>query len=67
MSGNPESAKRAAATMRKKYGEDYFKTQGAKGGMADHRLPGGFGSDKVGTDGLTGRERAKVVRLKKEG
>lgn len=64
MSGNPESAKKAAETMRQKYGADYFSKTGKKGGTAEHKLPGGFGSDKIGTDGLTGKERAKVVRLK---
>ena len=47
----------------KKYGPDFYKRIGAKGG-ANGKGPGykgGFASNEVGEDGLTGRERAKLA------
>ena len=47
----------------KKYGPDFYKRIGARGG-ANGKGPGykgGFASDEVGEDGLTGRERAKLA------
>jgi hypothetical protein len=55
--GTSSSAKKAALTKKQKYGEDYFKVMGSK----SKTKTGGFASLKVGTDGLTGRERAKLV------
>ena len=49
-----------------KYGPDFYKRIGAKGG-ANGKGPGykgGFASDEVGEDGLTGRERAKLAGAK---
>ena len=65
MAQTKEGAKKAQATMRAKYGEKYhtfYQTIGSIGGRRSKR--GGFASDKVGKDGLTGRERASVVGKK---
>lgn len=46
-----------------KYGPDFYKKIGAKGG-ANGKGPGykgGFASDEVGEDGLTGKQRAKLA------
>lgn len=46
-----------------KYGPDFYKRIGAKGG-ANGKGPGykgGFASDEVGEDGLTGKQRAKLA------
>lgn len=59
MPGSKEGGARAAATMKKKYGEDFYKNIGKLGGAASST--GGFGSDKPGSDGLTGKERAALV------
>lgn len=50
----------------KKYGPDFYKRIGARGG-SNGKGPGykgGFASDEVGEDGLTGRERAKLAGAK---
>lgn len=47
----------------KKYGPDFYKRIGARGG-ANGKGPGykgGFASNEVGEDGLTGRQRAKLA------
>ena len=59
MSGTVAGGKKAAITNMKKQGADFYKRIGKKGGMNGHT--GGFASDKVGRDGLTGYERAKKV------
>lgn len=48
-------------TMKERYGNpsEYMKTVGAKGGRNSNN--GGFASEKVGSDGLTGQQRAKLV------
>lgn len=46
-----------------KYGPDFYKRIGAKGG-SNGKGPGykgGFASDEVGEDGLTGKQRAKLA------
>ena len=58
MSGTKEGGQKAHATNIKRDPEFYGrigKIGGSKSGT------GGFGSDKVGKDGLTGKERARVV------
>ena len=42
--------------MANKYGENWGSKFASKAGKAS--TPGGFGTDKVGKDGLTGKERA---------
>ena len=57
MSGTLAGGKAAAETNKKKFGSDFYKQIGALGGRKGRT--GGFASSFVGTDGLTGRERAK--------
>lgn len=58
MAGTKEGAARAAATMKAKYGSDYYQQIGAKGGK--NGRTGGFAAVEAGVDGLTGRERARM-------
>src|SRR4051812_36488795 len=58
MAGTKAGGQAAAATNKKKYGEDFYKVLGAKGGKKGRT--GGFASTEVGADGLTGRERARI-------
>lgn len=57
MAGTREGGKKAALTNKKKYGKNFYVNIGRKGGTNGHN--GGFASEKVGRDGLTGSERAK--------
>lgn len=59
MSGTIEGGQKAAAKNREKYGDDYYSRIGHKGGSKSRG--GGFASNKVGKDGLTGPERAKLA------
>jgi len=64
MPGTQAGWLKAKATMIKKYGSeeayrDFCKEVGRKGGLASNN--GGFASWKVGNDGLTGRQRARVA------
>lgn len=62
MSGRPEGGLKAAKTIRQNFGENFWKEIGAKGGKKSRN--GGFGSQKVGADGLTGKERAAIAGKK---
>lgn len=62
MSGSVEGGKKAAKTNKERNGEDFYARIGSKGGQKS--CNGGFASDKVGKDGLTGRERARLVGAK---
>lgn len=57
MAGTKMGGQKAAATNKAKYGRDFYASIGAKGGVKGKT--GGFASNKVGDDGLTGRERAR--------
>lgn len=59
MSGTLAGGRKAAKTNKMRHGDDFYKRIGSKGGS--HSCNGGFASEKVGKDGLTGRERAKLV------
>ena len=59
MSGTRNGGLKAAATNKSRHGAEYYAKIGAMGGKAG--TTGGFASDLVGKDGLTGRERAKKV------
>lgn len=61
MSGTPEGARKARETKLSKYGADHFKVVAAKGGSAPHSEPTGYGSNRIGKDGLTGRQRLKKL------
>lgn len=62
MSGTKAGGLKAAMTNKKKYGEDFYSRMGKLGGQLGHT--GGFASEKVGDDGLTGYERAKIAGAK---
>lgn len=59
MAGTKNGGRRAAATNKEKYGKDFYAEIGRKGGRNGHS--GGFASDVVGKDGLTGAQRAKIA------
>lgn len=50
---------KAKQTIQDRYGHDYYAKIGARGGA--NGTTGGFASELVGKDGLTGRERARKV------
>ena len=55
--------KLAALNSKRSRGDDFFKNIGRKGGSVKGTT-GGFASDMIGDDGLTGYERARVVGAK---
>lgn len=59
MSGTKIGAMKARQTNLERHGEDFYKRIGAKGGR--NGTTGGFASNKVGEDGLTGRQRAVLA------
>ena len=60
--GTAKGGKKAAATNKAKHGSEFYSRIGRIGGEASRN--GGFASEKVGTDGLTGRQRAAKVGKK---
>lgn len=62
MSGTKAGGLKARERNLEKYGPDFYKRIGAKGGR--NGKTGGFASDVVGDDGLTGKERAKIAGAK---
>lgn len=61
MSGNSESAKKAYQTRIERHGKESVQSMHAAGGRSSH--VGGFGTQEVGNDGLTGRERARMASI----
>lgn len=59
MTGTLTGGKKAARKCIEKFGKDYYKNIGRIGGSNSCR--GGFASEKVGKDGLTGTQRAKIA------
>ena len=59
MAGTTNGGRAAAETNKRKHGADFYARIGAMGGQRGRT--GGFASDKVGPDGLTGRQRAAKV------
>jgi hypothetical protein len=59
MPGTVRGGRSAALTNKERYGESFYKTIGAIGGRKSST--GGFASKKVGADGLTGVERARIA------
>lgn len=59
MAGTKNGGRRAAATNKERHGKDFYARIGARGGKNGHT--GGFASDVVGKDGLTGTQRAKIA------
>lgn len=62
MVGTKAGGMKAAAANKAKHGADFYKNIGKLGGANGHT--GGFASDKVGRDGLTGLQRARVAGAK---
>lgn len=62
MSGTKIGGIRAAATNKKRHGEDFYARIGGKGGR--NGKTGGFASLVIGADGLTGPQRAKIAGRK---
>lgn len=62
MAGNKIGGMKAAATNKARHGEGFYARIGAIGGR--NGTTGGFASDVVGKDGLTGRERARIAGKK---
>lgn len=62
MSGTKEGGAKAAATNKARHGDGFYARIGAMGGR--NGTTGGFASDVIGKDGLTGRERAKIAGAK---
>lgn len=62
MSGTISGGKKAAQKNKEKFGNDFYRNIGRKGGKNSKK--GGFASDKIGKDGLTGLERAKLAGAK---
>ncbi len=59
MSGTVRGGILAAKTNRKRHGKDFYVRIGHEGGIRGHT--GGFASAKVGDDGLTGPQRARIA------
>ena len=62
MSGTVSGGKKQSNRILKKHGKDFYQRIGRKGGKKS--TTGGFASNKVGRDGLTGLERAKLAGQK---
>lgn len=62
MAGTKDGGRKAAELNKKKYGEDFYIKIGSLGGKVGKT--GGFASQKVGADGLTGVQRASVAGTK---
>lgn len=58
MCGTRNGGLKAAKTNIEKHGKEFYREIGRKGGKAGNT--GGFASNKIGKDGLTGPERAKL-------
>lgn len=59
MAGTKAGGLKAAATNKALYGDGFYARIGGKGGR--NGTTGGFASNKVGEDGLTGRQRAVLA------
>lgn len=59
MAGNKLGAAKARQKVIELYGKDFYKKIGHKGGS--NGTTGGFASDKLDKDGLTGKQRASVA------
>ena len=54
--------KKTAQTIKEKWGSDFYREIGRKGGKNGHT--GGFASTCIGRDGLTGYQRARIAGKK---
>lgn len=62
MSGTKLGGMKAAQTNKERHGENFYSNIGRKGGANGHS--GGFASEEIGADGLTGSQRAKIAGAK---
>jgi general stress protein YciG len=62
MAGTKEGGRKAAETNYLRHGSEFYRNIGRKGGANGHT--GGFASDEIGKDGLTGKERAIIAGAK---
>lgn len=62
MSGTVEGGKKAYLTNITKHGKDFYREIGRMGGR--NGRSGGFASNEIGKDGLTGLERARIAGAK---
>ena len=62
MAGTLEGGRKAAKTNKRRYGRNWYAKIGHIGGSNGHT--GGFASEKKGSDGLTGYERARIAGAK---
>ena len=62
MAGTNKGGLKAADTIRRRHGDDFYKKIGKQGGVKSNT--GGFASQKIGEDGLTGKERARIAGKK---
>ena len=61
--GTKEGAKKASITNRLRYGKDFYRKIGQRGGQNGRGefYTGGFACLERGDDGLTGPERARIA------
>ena len=62
MPGTKQGGKLAAKTNKDRHGPDFYKRIGAKGGAVGNT--GGFASNLVDENGLTGPQRASIAGAK---
>ena len=62
MAGTKKGGAKAALTLKKRYGKEFYKAIGAKGG--ENGTTGGFASKLKDERGLSGRERAVIAGRK---
>ena len=62
MAGTLAGGRKLSATIRAKYGDNFWKEQGAIGGRNSNN--GGFASEKLNKNGLTGAEQARLSGAK---
>ena len=59
MAGTKAGGDKTKAKLYERYGRSYYSRIGVMGGQVGRT--GGFASGKIGTDGLTGKQRARVA------
>lgn len=62
MSGTVEGGRKAYKANIARHGRDFYAKIGQMGGRRGHS--GGFASNKIGPDGLTGYQRARILGAK---